>query len=59
MVLSPPLHVDHTQEFALEAVMEDFGLPHFGPGMEVAELLGSRGNWLIQMCRKANSLRHR
>lgn len=58
-VLSPPLYVDHIQEFALEAVLEDFGQPHCRLGMEVSELLGSRGNLLSQMCREANSLRHR
>ena len=53
------VNLDHTQEFALEAVLEDFGQPHCGLGMEVSELLGSRGNLLSQMFREANSLRHR
>ena len=38
-------------DLAPEAVMEDLGLPQWGPGVEVVQLLGSQGFWQHQVLR--------
>ena len=43
VVLFPPLHVGCPLGFTPEAVLEDLGLPKWGPSVEVVELLGSQG----------------
>ena len=48
MVLFTPLHVDHPPGFALEAALEDLGLPLWGPDVEV-QLLGSQAFWQHQV----------
>ena len=45
----------HPQEFVPEATLADLGLPHWGSGMEVAQLLGSQGPWQHQVFRGAGS----
>ena len=50
-VLLPPLHVGHPLGFGPEAALEDLGLPLFGPGMEVVQLLGLQGFWQHQVFR--------
>ena len=49
MVLSPPLHVGHPQEFAPVAALEDLGSAILGIGVEVTQLLGSQGLWQLQV----------
>ena len=49
MVLFPPLHVGRPLGFAPEAALEDLGLPQWGPGVEVVQLLGSQGFWQHQV----------
>ena len=43
MVLFPPLHVGRPLGFAPEAALEHLGLPLWGPGVEVLQLLGLQG----------------
>ena len=43
VVLVPLLHVGRPPGFAPEAALEDLGLPLWGPGVEVVQLLGSQG----------------
>ena len=38
-----PLHVGHPLCFAPEAALEDLGLPQWGPGVEVVQLLELQG----------------
>ena len=52
MVLFPLLHVGCPLRFAPEAALEDLGLPLWGPGVEVGQLLGSQGFWLHQVLRQ-------
>ena len=52
MVLFPPLHVGCPLGFALEAAVEDLGLPLRGPGVEVVQLLGLQGFWQHQLLRR-------
>ena len=52
----PPLHVGCPLGFALEAALEDLGLPlegagGGGAGVEVVQLLGLRGFWQHQVLR--------
>ena len=57
MVLFPPLHVDHLLGFALEAALQNLGLPlGGGAGMEVVqaawvagvlEAPGTQGSWQL------------
>ena len=47
-VLFPSLNVDRPLGFAPEASLEDLGLPLWGPGVEVVQLLGSQGFWQHQ-----------
>ena len=51
MVLFPPLLVGRPLGFAPEAALEDLGLPQWGPGVEVVQLLGSQGFWQHQVLR--------
>ena len=53
VVLYPPLQVGCPQEFALEAAVEDLGLPQGGSGVEVGWVTGTlaapdtqRSQWL-------------
>ena len=39
VVLFPSVHVSHPLGFAPEAALEDLGLPQWGPGVEVLQLL--------------------
>ena len=41
----------HSLGFAPEAALEDLGLPLWGPGVEVVQLLGSQGFWQPQVLR--------
>ena len=54
MVLSPPLCVSCPQGLAPEASLEDSGLPHGGPALEVVQLLRSQGPWQHQVLRGAS-----
>ena len=51
VVLFPPLHGDCPLEFAPEAALEDLGLPLWGSGVEVVQLLGLQGFWQHQVLR--------
>ena len=53
MVLSPPVHVSHPQEFTPAAPQEDLSVPRGGPNMEVVQLLGLQGCWQYQVLRGA------
>ena len=53
VVLSPPVHVSLLQEFASEAHLDDLGVPHGGPNVEVVQLLGLQGPWQYQVLREA------
>ena len=55
VVLFPPLHVGCPLEFPLEAALKDLGLPLWGPGVEVGQLLGSQGFWQHQVLRGVGS----
>ena len=44
MVLFPPLHVGHPVGFALEAALEDLGLPHEGQVWRWCSCLDRRGS---------------
>ena len=46
-----PLHVCCPLGFASEAALEDLGLPLWGPGVEVVQLLGLQGFWQHQVLR--------
>ena len=59
VILFPLLHVNHPLGFAPEAAPEDLGLPLWGPGVEVVQLLGFQGLWRRQVCRAVDCLRHR
>ena len=49
MVLSPPLQVGHPLGFAPEAALEDLGLPLWGLGVDVEQVLGLQGPWQYQV----------
>ena len=51
MVLFPLLHVDHALGFTPEAALEDLGLPLWGPGVAMVQLLGSQWFWQHQVLR--------
>ena len=53
VVLSPPVHVSHPQEFTPAAPQEDLSVPRGGPNMEVVQLLGLQGCWQYQVLRGA------
>ena len=53
VVLSPPVHVSHPQEFTPEAPLEDLSAPQGGPNMEVVQLLGLQEPWQYQVLRGA------
>ena len=46
-------------EFAPEAALEDLGLPLWGPGVEVVQLLESQGFWQHQVLRGVDGYVHR
>ena len=58
VVLSPPLHVSHPQEFIPEIALEDLALPQGVPGMAVAWLLGSWRPYQCQLHRGASGHWH-
>ena len=49
LVLFPPLDMGCLLGFAHEAAMEDLGLPIWGPGVEVVQLLEFHGFWQHQV----------
>ena len=51
MILFPPLHLGGPPGIASEAALEDLGLPLWGPGVEVVQLLGLQGFWQHQVLR--------
>ena len=51
VVLFPPLHVGCPLGFASEAAREDLGLPLWGPGVEVGQLLVLQGFWQHRVLR--------
>ena len=51
VVLFPPLHVGCPLGFAPEAALEALGLPLWGPGVEVGQLLQLQGFWQHQVLR--------
>ena len=51
VVLFPPLHVSWPLGIAPKAALEDLGLPLWGPGVEVVQLLGLQGFWQHQVLR--------
>ena len=55
VVLFLPLHVGRPLGFAAEAAVEDSGLPLWGPGVEVAQLLGLQGFCQHQVLRGVGS----
>ena len=55
MVLFLALHVGCPLGFASEAALEDSGLPLWGPGVEMVQLLGLQGFWQHQILRGVGS----
>ena len=49
VVLFPPLHVGWPLGVAPKAALEHLGLPLWGPGVEVVQLLGLQGFWQHQV----------
>ena len=49
VVLFPPLHVGRPLRFSSWGRPEGLGLPLWGPGAEVVQLLGSQGFWQHQV----------
>jgi len=49
VILFPSLHVGLPLKFAPEAALEDLGLPLWGSGVEVVQLLGFQGFWQHQV----------